>query len=831
MSMSPLEEFLSLSRELSSRTENEAETRHKLIDVIIHGVMGWPRNRVTVEEYIQPGFADYVLTRTNSDQILFIEAKRSGVYFTLPHPHSSDELEAYIPVKQLLSDSNIAVALNQVREYCVDSGCEYAAITNGHEWIFFRTFAKGKRWDTLRAYVIRSPRYFEASYTKAFNTLSYTSITERSSLASLLGTAQAKDRPLFIPKERIPSYSHPVKANRLAATIRPLAGRYFGVIDDADSEFMNRCYVSERDYPQTLQGMRSVIHDSLTPYFASYNVRQLEDTGHGGQLGGKLKRTVKAGARGEVLILFGGKGSGKSTFIKRLLHHNPPPWLATNAVTAIIDLLKVPEKREFIEGAIWQGLVASLDAHNLLQSPRDELVSKLFRDRYTIASKQELSGLGRSTEAYNVRLNDLVSLWKRDLKYCAERLSLYWSEQNRGIIVVLDNTDQFSGDNQDFCFTSAQEISDLLGCVTLISMREERFHNSKTHGLLDAFQNSGFHISSPKPSSVFQKRLEYVGAILNPRSPLTSQKSRASTNLDADCDKYLAIISREFRSEQSPLNQFLTACAHGDTRLALDLFRSFLISGYTNVDEILLSGSWRFQTHQVIRPVMTPDRYFYDENVSDIPNLYQLRYSRHASHFTALRILRKLAQAMEGNSPAYVPYAELLSYFIETFNMGEDFNSNLDVLLRHGFVESDNRVDFFSDDLDRIKITNYGLYAYRDLAFNFTYVDLICIDCAVFSESTSNSISEAAKNEYNLFNRNEILKRLQVRLERVESFIAYLKAEEIQESELYGLGIADADLFSTRAFSSFEAEKARAMVSARRQRKVRGEKSGVYRST
>ncbi|MDI7149841.1 hypothetical protein, partial [Klebsiella pneumoniae] len=70
--------------------------------------------------------------------------------------------------------------------------------------------------------------------------------------------------------------------------------------------------------------------------------------------------------------------------------------------------------------------------------------------------------------------------------------------------------DQYSSNVQDFCFSSAQEISHRLKSVTLISMREERFYDSKIHGVCDAFQNSGFHISSPKPAEVFKKRLDYT---------------------------------------------------------------------------------------------------------------------------------------------------------------------------------------------------------------------------------------------------------------------------------------------------------------------------------
>ena len=96
---------------------------------------------------------------------------------------------------------------------------------------------------------------------------------------------------------------------------------------------------------------------------------------------------------------------------------------------------------------------------------------------------------------------------------------------------------------------------------------------------------------------------------------------------------------------------------------SLDLFRSFILSGYTNVEEMVSKGRWNFLIHQVIKPVMTPSRYFYDEKLSDIPNIYQIRNNRHGSHFTALRILRKLAKSVEFATPAYVSVARISELF------------------------------------------------------------------------------------------------------------------------------------------------------------------------
>lgn len=811
------EEMQSLINSSDLRSKNEAETRHKIIDFVVHDFLSWPKNRVAVEEYIDPGYADYVLKKENGDDLLFIEAKKEGVYFEIPLAYSSTETSSYISIKKLISDENIGKAVRQVRNYCFDTGCEYAAITNGHEWIFFKTFERGKRWDDLQAFVIRKLNFFVDEYTKAINSFSFTAVTENASLSSLLTTFKPKDRGIFYPKEKILTYSHPITSNRLASTLRPLANNYFGVISDDDPDFMEKCYVSQREYKATFDGMQTLLHDSLTPYFEEYGVQQLEDTGKGGQLGGRLTKNLKKGRKGEVLVLFGGKGAGKSTFIKRLLHHNQPRWLRDHAVVSIIDLLKVPENKEVVRDYIWKNLVSSLDKDRILDGSREEVLSLLFSDKYEIAKKQNLAGLDSSSEAYNLKLNDLISSWKDDYIYCAKRLVDYWGSGSKGAIVVVDNTDQYSSDIQDYCFTSAQEISSQLECVVLISMREERFYDSKIHGVLDAFQNSGFHISSPNSAEVFKKRLTYTINLLNDDGGREEKIGHVDSGLVRDCKTYLSIMRGEFSNHQSPLTSFLGACSHGDTRLSLDLFSSFLLSGYTNVDEMISAGRWDFQIHQVIKPVMIPNRYFYDESLSDIPNIYQLRSNRHASHFTGLRILRKISKGSDKTSPSYHSIAELKAYFSEVFNMVDDFEKNVDILLKHSFIESNNRLDSYSNEVDSIRVTNYGLYMIEELAFYFTYLDLICTDCGMFVEKTSNYLCEAARKEYRLFSKGDRLERVKVRLERAEHFIEYLCEEESREKELYSLEMPESEMFTYKIKDNFKNEKVRVMKSAKRQ--------------
>jgi hypothetical protein len=330
---------------------------------------------------------------------------------------------------------------------------------------------------------------------------------------------------------------------------------------------------------------------------------------------------------------------------------------------------------------------------------------------------------------------------------------------------------------QDLCFTTAQEIADHLGCLVIISMREERFHSSRIHGTLDAYQNSGFHISSLVTQAVFEKRISYVLNKLNDDEfCLEELGCSKSSDTSKSIKKLFLILQNEFRKgNESPLTDFLTACAHGNIRLALELFRDFVKSGYTNVGEMVSSQRlWNLKTHQVLKPVMIPYR------------LFQIRDKTNGSHFTGMRILHKLSDGIDLTNPFYLSIGHLKEYFSENFNMIDDFEKNLDIFLKCDLVESNNRLDFYSDEVDSIRITTYGLYIFNTLSSFFTYIELVSTDCGIFDEAVTNDIVLLSNNDFRFFTQRKRLDRVKARLKKADEFINYLEKEEQYELELYG---------------------------------------------
>ena len=799
-----------LAYEYRDRNHNEADTRHQIIDRILHEVLAWPRNQVACEPYIDSGYADYLLRRSNGDPLLLIEAKRDGDYFTLPTDFSQKEQPRCIPIRILLTSMSLRKAMEQVVPYCISEGCEFAAVTNGHIWIFFKVFERGKSWKNLSAYVIPTLDNFCNSFIEIVNNFGYRSIVERASLSILLSSTQAPKREMYFPKDKITAYNERVTQNRFAPRLRPLVERYFGVIRDDDLDFMSSCYVNRREYDMTHKGVYALIRDNLSPFFRKQDIKDFEDTESGGLFGQAIIRNIQRSRKNQVVVLYGGKGSGKSTFLRRLLLHRSPRYLEKRAVTVIVDLLDTPENAESIISKIWEQTIADLDK-DLLRSNRSTLL-RIFRDRFEMAERQILVGLSRDSEIYNIKLNDLLKTWLEDRQYCAQRIALYWKRQHKGIIIVIDNTDQFSSENQDLCFSVARELSAILNCLVIISMREERYYGSKIHGILDAYAITGFHISSPFPELVFRRRIQYVQKILS-ENAYEDVIGDTPISMIRDFRRFFGIFSETFRSSKSPLNRFLAASAHGNIRLALDLFKGFMLSGYTNVDEMTSRPSWTIATHQAIKPMMIPDRFFYDESRSAIPNLYQVRSVRNGSHFTALRILSVLSDGQSATNPSYIPTSKLCDLFSINFDMLEDYENNLDILLKHGLVEANNRLDEYSADVDKIRITNYGTYMMNELVYYFSYLDLVCVDCAIFEESFANSLAVAANEDFRLYRNFERVERVNQRLNRVQSFLEYLQREEIREAELFKLASTD-EPFSHKALSKFRRERPRIERSA-----------------
>lgn len=809
-------ELIRKTIELSKSSMNEADTRFKIIDTILVDICDWPKENSFLEVVHEEGTkSDYILKGKSGKPLLVIEAKNNQIEFNLPKSVKPDKLSK-IKVKELLTDKNIKEATLQCKEYCEEIGCDFGCISNGKIWIFYFFRPSGLPWKTLSASVISDLSYFLNSYSEAYNFLGFESVSQFGSIKTTVGSIKSKNDELFYPKTKLISYDMPVNKNMFSSVFTNISKLYFDDINVEDYEFMESCYVTNRNYFKSLnEGIFSFVSDSITPYFKTQGFKEIEDETHSSEFGKKIRKFSTNTKKNALMILFGGRGAGKSTFLKKFLYHDPPNLIKNNSVISIIDLLNCAQDSTGLANEIWETLSKRLDFNNLLTKGREELLLLFNRD-YKIFHKQFLVGLKVDDFEYHRLVSDFLTKCLNDKKLICESFSHYWKRQEKGIIIVLDNLDQLRPELQDICFLTSVEISTKLDCLVITSMREERFYSVKNRGVLDAYHNNGFHLPSPIISYVIKRRITFLlKKIDESKDPLEEFSIENQLMLD-EIKIVLNVLLRNLSNSNSELKVFLENVTHGDVRMALNYFKNFISSGYTNVDEISKKPYWTFSHHQVLKPMMIPERFFYDEKLSYIPNLFQIRDPSNGSHFTGIRLL-KLINSYSGDdkNSGFIDVKHVIQEIENIYNNGFEAEKILDIFLNKTLIESSNRLESYSHLVDQVRLTSFGRYMLNDLMKRFVYLELVSIETGYVDSKLTEIIRAKAQLEVQYFYSGDYISRLNCRIERAELFLKYLQEQE--EIELRDLSIENYKSKIIPDFVTyFEEEKKIILKSAKR---------------
>jgi len=780
-----LEVLENLTKKFKESEMNESDTRFQIINKIIKHTFFWPDSGIKTESHTNEGYTDYQLI-DQGKPYLVIEAKKEKIRFNFSQ--YSEIGNRKIKVKLLMKDKNTKNTIEQVKNYCQDIGCTYACITNGHEWAFFRTYIEGKKWQDGNAYILSSLEDFINDFNNINKYFTYNKIVKEYSFKKLFNGIEYSSNERYESKLEISGYSEQIENNHIETQLGGYFDKYFGEIRRDDKELLEKCYVAERGYTINFDKMTNILEDALSPYMIQKEkLQNIEiDETHQNILSDEIAKIVVKEKKSKVLVLFGGKGAGKTTFLVSLFSNKKNKDISEHSVIGQVNLLKIANDKEAIKKEILSQLILKLDIDNLLDASNSDLET-LFKDKFEIELRQSLDGLDRKSETFILKRNELLGKYKNDKMYCLERLANHLRGQKKAIIINIDNTDQFDQKLQDYCFSLANELSQKLYCISIISLREERYVTSNIEGYLDAYEKNGFHISSPNPQQVFLKRLIFIANKINNENKI-SQKNKK------DISKLFGILTDNLKNENSEFNKFMTAATHGNIRQGLELFKNFIFSNYTNVNEMIREKEWYIPLHQILKPIMIPTYRFYNEQTSpSIPNIFRLRSEQNSSHFTAYRILNKLAI----KNDTYVAIAELKSYFIEVFNMEDDFLLNLDLLLKRGMIESENGLDKFNENLQKVKISSFGYYIQKTIFKDFTYLELISSDLAILDKQVSNQIIKYSNEDYKLLkqgqesglskqkkNKNRFI-RIKTRISKVNKFCAYLEDQEKLEQKKY----------------------------------------------
>ena len=764
---------------------SEADTRANILDRIIHDVLGWPREAVFREVRCNIGWLDYELSKGITTVV--IEAKAEGESFEIPH-RKLEKAQRQKLNGALTSNTIIKDAIEQTQRYCNEKGIRFGVTTNGYSFIVFRGITQGASWREGNAYVFPSPGVIQADFTTFWNLLSYDAVRD-GKLDEAFRTETAEIRETHRPIDEIVDSDATYARNSLNRALAPYVDKFFGDIASQDTiEVLKHCYVYSKPIQNIDDELDITIRDFIPRFAGTSQPVSANDVAQGGNIGLDLRESLSSGERkGAVVLLMGGIGAGKTTFLKRFFKVVAPDLIDSTgpAFHLYVNFLGAPDRLQELDNFFWRETSEGLRSQHPVLNQRSVL-ENVFKTKLRLIDEIYA---GQPVERAK-RISDEIFRLASDPKEFTVAALRYCSTTTRFPLIVLDNVDQLSVDIQTHIFTTAEHFANHLGCLCVLVIREESYSTAQMQKQLTAYNIRAYHLSSPSFRDLIQLRIQFATryAVTQNDQPELGRENTSSGTAAGEILEFFRLLQVSVFNRNHNIMRLLEAISFGNMRFALSLFNNFITSGATNMPKILekfREGGYNVPFHEFAKSVILGDYKFYSGARSLFGNLFRTTSARNTSHFTALRMLAYLSHSVEGaqSSEGFVRLQSLITTFVDLFDNENDCIKTIERLipLNRQLVEVDTRRTDTLAGAQMIRITTSGKYYLNYLVNAFSYLDLVWHDTPFNDRGVSDVLSK-------LMHSSE----MEDRFKRVEIFLSYLQREEDKE---YALNPAAKDAF------------------------------------
>ncbi len=739
----------------------EADTRANVIDRILSEVLLWPSQEISREGHGTAGYMDYCLS-VKGRRFVVVEAKKVGLPFVLPIVKYQKSLSLS---GTLLTAQEIKEAIEQVRGYCDEEGIRYAIATNGYAWIVFRAIREDMPWRKGQAIIFPSLENIEENFTQFWNLLSYESISS-GFLDAEFGLAHRTTRQLHRVISNLFNADLPLQRNRLNAQLQPLIRTIFeDIADQHEIEILQSCYVHNESLRIVAADLNCVISDTIPSFLENEGTKQVQQgKSDAGNFGAAMFNALKL-SQGELILVLGGIGSGKTTFFKRYQRTVGKVALENHSLHFYIDFLAAPNDPKDLESFVWQSVLDQLrKSYKFLELETRSQLLLMFEKEVGALQETSLSGLEMSSREYEKILSRSLRIWQGHISdYVPKLLGNSQKQTKKLAVLFIDNVDQLSPDYQANIFLLAQRVTRMIGSITVVALREESYYAANVQKTYTAYTNRKFHIASPRFRWVIQNRIRFALRMIEGSPEARNIVLPSGIAIDKNAiSGFLKIVEHSIFERNRNIARFIETICFGNMRMALQMFATFLTSGATDVDKMLSiydrEGAYFVAFHEFLKSIMLGDRSYYKESESPIMNLFDCGSEKNSSHFIAIRILNFLLAHRGESSPegqGYFEIARVLSIFEDIFDNREAFIKTANRLIARQLLEANTRSTENMDGASHIRATSAGWYYSRFLAQSFPYLDLVLQDTPINDSAVEKELRNAVFKVNNLGDKEE----------------------------------------------------------------------------
>lgn len=529
-----------------------------------------------------------------------------------------------------------------------------------------------------------------------------------------------------------------IEPNSFAADLNPALRRYFASRDqNTDEDIYSRAYISSNEITGYDRILESYLKDRL-----ARSKRRTEIT-TSRRRADEITKTIssfdeKRPVGGDLQLVTGGVGAGKSLFARRYKEYLQPVALREKNHWAFINFINPPEDFRDWNAWVCEGFVRSVIAEGApIDLRRAEDQEKVFAndiaDRGAFYQRMETIQAGRG-ELEKARD---IEQWRLDFLKLTRGIARYLQgDCGDNLIVVFDNVDRRESAAQLTAFQTALWFMDQTRCLIILQMRDATFEAYKNEPPLDTYRTGQiFHISPPRFVDVVKRRLELSLEYLASEAPeqVTFQTSAGVTIKypKSRAGEFLTGIYHELFQSRNNVARVLEALAGRNVRKALDMFFAIITSGHMP-EEVIASvaqgaGFRSFPEYRILRALMRQDYRFFNNNTGFVANIYhcESRWERPSNLLIPEFMFYLISQRKVRGDNGQMGFVALPRLALELEGLGfvrSDIMDAAHFSLKKELVEVDTSSIDVIRDHDSLKATAGGWAHIRLLSSRVEYV-------------------------------------------------------------------------------------------------------------
>lgn len=716
---------------------NESTTRFHLIDQILTGVLGWPREEIITEQPFGPDFVDYALGRPGTR--LIAEAKREGAHFSIPVglPSLIHRLPSLTEGKE---GKALKAAVEQVSGYCGRRGVAMALVSNGTQIVAFL----GARTDGTpplhgSALVFPSLSAMRENFRTFWDNLSRRGVEARN-LHLTLREGERPSTPEALSSQ-LGSYPGYKRRNDIQTDLQVMAELFLEDVTREPSlqgDFLKDTYASSGTLSQYAVISKKILKSRYSVLHEPDATVSVEPATTGKGVNEKLQDDILAsGASRRPIVLLGDVGVGKTMFIRHLIHVDAKE-IFDEAVVLYIDFGTKPALMRDLGTFVVEEAESQLRENYRLDITDRAFIEAVYTaeidrfDQGLYGELKEFDPVGYKRERLHY-LAGLVQNREAHLLASLKHVRASWRKQ---VVIFLDNIDQRDYEFQERIFLMAASLAAEWPATVFVSLRPDTFYRSRREGTLAAYQPRAFTIAPPRVDIVLKKRIKFALDQLQDTSRLDSFAGVAITS--ESLKTYLEVLLSNFESNEKLL-ALVDNLAAGNIRRALEFVSRFIGSGHVDTTKILdiyqREGRYFVPPHDFLRAIMHGDAEYYDPHSSPVANLFDISQPDGREHFLlALLVTFVEAAGDKAGSDGFVPSDEAYSFAQKGGFAPDQIAWAIDRGTGKGLFERSPR-SATPNGHEHIRVTTAGGYTARVLAGMFTYLDAMVVDTPILDEN------------------------------------------------------------------------------------------------